>query len=209
MLACTDSRPAGAVSEARVGSGGLIVSHGRSYASTSLATINGMAKLQRRPGESIRERAKIWEFAVNVPVMGPRNPHADRRDPHRPERSGPLAARRRGRSSFAPGVTGGYSRDSQSHLHDREWPVRIAPRISRPSLEAYAARHDWKLIVSDDDDADGRPPAWAKIPLLARLVREYELLAWIDADAPSLTTRATSPPRFVSVESSISSSTRT
>jgi len=29
----------------------------------------------------------------------------------------------------------------------------------------------------------GRPPAWAKVPLLANLLRCYDLVAWVDADA--------------------------
>jgi hypothetical protein len=55
--------------------------------------------------------------------------------------------------------------------------------LARPSFEAFAGRHDWDLIVSTEGEVDGRPPAWAKIPLLADVLSRYELVAWIDADA--------------------------
>jgi galactosyl transferase GMA12/MNN10 family len=55
--------------------------------------------------------------------------------------------------------------------------------IARPSLEAYAARHEWELVLRHDGDARGRPLAWAKIPLIADLLGRYDLVTWLDADA--------------------------
>jgi galactosyl transferase GMA12/MNN10 family len=55
--------------------------------------------------------------------------------------------------------------------------------ISRPGLEAYAERHGWELVISKKDGAQGRPPSWAKVPLVADLLGRYELVLWLDADA--------------------------
>ena len=62
-------------------------------------------------------------------------------------------------------------------------PFAPLSEISRPGLEAYAERHGWELVISKDADAQGRPPSWAKVPLVADLLRRYELVAWLDADA--------------------------
>jgi galactosyl transferase GMA12/MNN10 family len=74
-------------------------------------------------------------------------------------------------------------------MHERKALCTVAAgefaglhEIARPGLEAYAKRHGWELVVGGGD-AYGRPPAWAKVPLLAEFVRRYELVAWIDADA--------------------------
>lgn len=55
--------------------------------------------------------------------------------------------------------------------------------IARPSLEAYADRYGWDLRISTDDTAEGRPPAWGKVPILRGALERYDLVAWIDADA--------------------------
>jgi galactosyl transferase GMA12/MNN10 family len=55
--------------------------------------------------------------------------------------------------------------------------------ISRPGLEAYAERHGWDLVVANDCVSHGRPPSWAKVPLVADLLRSHELVLWLDADA--------------------------
>jgi hypothetical protein len=55
--------------------------------------------------------------------------------------------------------------------------------ISLPTLDAYARRHGWELVVSDEDPADGRPIPWGKIPLISELLGRYDLIMWIDADA--------------------------
>ena len=55
--------------------------------------------------------------------------------------------------------------------------------LSLPGFETYASRHGWELVVSDDDGlARGRPPPWAKVTLLADLLRRFDLVAWLDAD---------------------------
>jgi galactosyl transferase GMA12/MNN10 family len=46
----------------------------------------------------------------------------------------------------------------------------------------YAERHGYDFIIGSGD-ARGRPPAWAKVPLLRRLLDSYEKVVWIDADA--------------------------
>jgi hypothetical protein len=62
-------------------------------------------------------------------------------------------------------------------------PFARLSEISRPGLEAYAERHGWDLVVSNDGVAHGRPPSWAKVPLVVDLLRRYELVLWLDADA--------------------------
>lgn len=54
--------------------------------------------------------------------------------------------------------------------------------LSRPTFEAYAERHGYELVTTNVADAR-RPPAWAKVPLLQRLLEDYELVLWLDADA--------------------------
>jgi galactosyl transferase GMA12/MNN10 family len=52
-----------------------------------------------------------------------------------------------------------------------------------PTLEAYAQRHRWELVVCAEDNAQGRPAAWGKVPAVADLLGRYELVMWVDADA--------------------------
>jgi hypothetical protein len=54
--------------------------------------------------------------------------------------------------------------------------------ISRPTFQAFARRHGYELITSAQNTT-GRPPAWAKVPMLREAVDDYELVVWIDADA--------------------------
>ena len=54
--------------------------------------------------------------------------------------------------------------------------------ISRPTFDDYARRHGYELITSSESHP-GRPPAWAKVPMLREAVDAYELVLWIDADA--------------------------
>jgi hypothetical protein len=54
--------------------------------------------------------------------------------------------------------------------------------ISRPTFEAYARRHGYELITSTETHP-GRPPAWAKVPMLREALDSFELVLWIDADA--------------------------
>lgn len=67
-------------------------------------------------------------------------------------------------------------------------PAREAMSIGLPSMAAYAARHDYRLVVPSDADVEncqrGRPPSWGKIQWLRWLCDEYEdsLVLWLDAD---------------------------
>lgn len=69
-------------------------------------------------------------------------------------------------------------------------PSREALKISLPLMAAYAARHDYRLVVPSDADVEqccrGRPPSWGKIGWLAKLCDEDEwcetLVLWLDAD---------------------------
>jgi glycosyl transferase family (putative galactosyltransferase) len=54
--------------------------------------------------------------------------------------------------------------------------------ISRPTFAAYAHRHGYELITSTAS-AQGRPPAWSKVPMLREALASYDLALWIDADA--------------------------
>ena len=53
----------------------------------------------------------------------------------------------------------------------------------RPSLEAYARRHGYELVIGDGNEAEGRPLPWAKIGLMRHLLQEAHDVLWVDADA--------------------------
>jgi hypothetical protein len=55
--------------------------------------------------------------------------------------------------------------------------------VSAPTLEAYARRHRWDLVLGREDLAGGRPAPWGKLPLVRSLLADYAVVAWIDADA--------------------------
>jgi hypothetical protein len=55
--------------------------------------------------------------------------------------------------------------------------------VSAPALERYARRHRWDLVVSREDLAAGRPAPWGKLPLVRSLLVDYDVVAWLDADA--------------------------
>jgi glycosyl transferase family (putative galactosyltransferase) len=61
-------------------------------------------------------------------------------------------------------------------------PHEALLEISRPTFEAYARRHGYELITSTET-RPGRPPAWAKVPMLREALESFELVLWIDADA--------------------------
>jgi hypothetical protein len=61
-------------------------------------------------------------------------------------------------------------------------PHEALLEISRPTFAAYARRHGYELITSAEG-AGGRPPAWAKVPMLREALASFELVLWIDADA--------------------------
>jgi glycosyltransferase involved in cell wall biosynthesis len=54
--------------------------------------------------------------------------------------------------------------------------------ISRPSLRAYAAAHGHAYVEGAMPAGLGRPPAWAKVPLIRELLDAHELVLWLDAD---------------------------
>lgn len=54
---------------------------------------------------------------------------------------------------------------------------------SLPTFREFAVRHGYDLVVGAGDAADGRSPAWAKVPLIRRLLDRYDLVFWIDSDA--------------------------
>jgi hypothetical protein len=55
--------------------------------------------------------------------------------------------------------------------------------ISASSYSAYARRWGWDLVLSTENLAHGRPPAWAKVPFIRELLDDYEWILWIDSDA--------------------------
>jgi hypothetical protein len=55
--------------------------------------------------------------------------------------------------------------------------------VSAVTLEAYARRHRWDLVLSGEDLARGRSPHWSKLELVRDLLKQYDVVAWIDADA--------------------------
>jgi hypothetical protein len=67
-------------------------------------------------------------------------------------------------------------------------PLAPVLALVLPTFAAYARRHGYQLVVGDGA-SDGRPPAWAKVPLLRRLLDEVDEALWIDADAVILDER--------------------
>ncbi len=53
---------------------------------------------------------------------------------------------------------------------------------SAPTLQAYARRHGWDIVLSCES-LTTRPPSWAKVALITELMASYEMVFWIDADA--------------------------
>ncbi len=47
---------------------------------------------------------------------------------------------------------------------------------------SYATRHGYDVVVGDGQMPEPRQPAWAKVPLVRRLLDSYELVLWLDAD---------------------------
>jgi hypothetical protein len=54
--------------------------------------------------------------------------------------------------------------------------------VSLPTFRAFAERHGYDVLVAVPA-ADDRPPAWGKIRVLQRVLGEYDVVLWIDADA--------------------------
>lgn len=56
--------------------------------------------------------------------------------------------------------------------------------IARPTLERFALRHAYDLVVRvGASPAPHRPPAWGKLVLIRELLDRYDTVVWIDADA--------------------------
>ena len=61
-------------------------------------------------------------------------------------------------------------------------PMGPVLELAVQTFERYADRHGYDLVIGDGDSF-GRPPSWAKIPLLRQLLDEYDEVLWIDSDA--------------------------
>ena len=53
---------------------------------------------------------------------------------------------------------------------------------SAPTMQAYALRHGWDVVLSCEELTE-RPPSWAKVRLIQQLMDDYEFVFWVDADA--------------------------
>jgi hypothetical protein len=56
-------------------------------------------------------------------------------------------------------------------------------RLSGPTFRAYADRHGYELVIGAGEMPEPRAGAWAKVPLIRRLLDTYELVLWVDVDA--------------------------
>ena len=54
---------------------------------------------------------------------------------------------------------------------------------SGETFRRYALRHGYEYVQGSGAMAEPRPPAWAKIPLIQRLLEGHDVVVWIDADA--------------------------
>jgi hypothetical protein len=54
--------------------------------------------------------------------------------------------------------------------------------IARRTIEPYATRHGYELILQTEAVDDTRPPPWSKVRMLQELVDSYDLVVWLDAD---------------------------
>jgi hypothetical protein len=52
-----------------------------------------------------------------------------------------------------------------------------------PTTLAYARRHGWDVVFSNEDLSEARPTSWAKLKLVGELMDVYDFVFWIDADA--------------------------
>lgn len=55
--------------------------------------------------------------------------------------------------------------------------------VSGSAMVEYARRWGWDLILSAEDLAHGRPPAWGKVRLIRAMLDLYDWVLWLDADA--------------------------
>ena len=62
-------------------------------------------------------------------------------------------------------------------------PHRALWDVTRPTFERYAVRHGYHLDCrSELPEVGGRPPAWAKLPLILEHLERHDLVVWVDAD---------------------------
>lgn len=54
---------------------------------------------------------------------------------------------------------------------------------SAPTLVAYGRRHGWDVVLSSESPQGDRPPSWAKVVMVRRLMQQYPFVFWVDADA--------------------------
>jgi hypothetical protein len=55
--------------------------------------------------------------------------------------------------------------------------------VTAATLIPYAYRHRWDLVFTREELAAPRPSPWNKVVLVQRLLKEYPVVCWIDADA--------------------------
>jgi hypothetical protein len=60
-------------------------------------------------------------------------------------------------------------------------PMRPVLDVALESFRPYAERHDYDVVVGSGE-SDGRPPSWAKVLLLRRLLESYDEVLWLDSD---------------------------
>lgn len=61
-------------------------------------------------------------------------------------------------------------------------PHRYLLRLAARSFRPYARRHGYTLHLRTTADDGSRPAAWAKVPLLRRLLEDNDVVVWLDAD---------------------------
>lgn len=55
--------------------------------------------------------------------------------------------------------------------------------LAARSYESYASRHSYDLHLETVLSDPSRPASWNKLPLIGRLMNDYDLVVWIDSDA--------------------------
>lgn len=65
----------------------------------------------------------------------------------------------------------------------RRGPHARLLEVGAVTFKAYAERHRWDLVLSGEDWASGHHLMWTRIRLIEHLMKDYDLVLWIDADA--------------------------
>jgi len=55
--------------------------------------------------------------------------------------------------------------------------------MSRPTRELWAERHGYDVVVENRLLAPERPPSWSKVAMVRQLLKQYDDVLWVDADA--------------------------